>query len=54
MPGEKWKRSLQSPKQYEAVKKQLMADGMSEAEAKTRAAKISNAKTAGHTVKKKG
>ncbi len=44
MPGKK-DRSLQNPKQYEALKKQ----GFSKASA----AKISNAQTPGHTVKRK-
>ena len=43
MPGEKWKRSLKNPDQYEAIKKNLVREGVPEQEAKTRAAKISNA-----------
>ena len=52
MPGKK-DRSLQNPAQYEAVKKSMVAKGVPTAEAKTRAAKISNAATPGHTVKRK-
>lgn len=44
MPGKKY-RSIQNPKQYEALKRK----GFS----KTSAAKISNAKTKGHKVKKR-
>lgn len=43
MPGKKYD-SLQNPKQYEALKKA--------GHSKESAAKISNAKTPGHTVKK--
>lgn len=41
MPGKEWKRSLQNPRQYEALRNK----GFS----KTSAAKISNAQTPGHT-----
>jgi hypothetical protein len=44
MPGKRY-ASIQNPKQYEALKKK----GMS----KESAARISNAATPGHTVKKK-
>ena len=44
MPGKK-DASLQNPKQYEALKR--------EGYSKESAAKISNAKTPGHTVKKR-
>lgn len=43
MPGEKWKRSLQNPRQYEALRRK----GMS----KRSAARVSNARTPGHRVK---
>ncbi len=45
MPGKKY-ASIQNPKQYEALK----AKGYS----KTSAAKISNARTSGHTVTRSG
>jgi hypothetical protein len=45
MPGKKY-ASLQNPKQYEKLKEK----GFS----KEQAARISNAQTPGHTVKKKG
>ena len=44
MPGTKWKRSLQNPEMYEALRKKGYD--------KRKAARISNAKTAGHKVKK--
>jgi len=47
MPGSKWKRSLQNPKQYEAIRREN--PGMSKASA----ARISNAATPGHKVKKR-
>jgi hypothetical protein len=44
MPGGKGPGpSIKRPKQYESIKKKLMAEGLSETEAQTRAAKISNA-----------
>lgn len=43
MPGTRWKRSLKNPRQYEALRKR----GFS----KTSAARISNARTKGRTVK---
>lgn len=46
MPGTKWKRSLQSPEMYEALRKK----GYSQESA----ARISNAKAPGHTVVKGG
>jgi hypothetical protein len=43
MPGGKGPGpSIKHAKQYEGIKKKLLAEGMSEQEAKTRAAKISN------------
>lgn len=44
MPGTKWKKSLQNPEQYEALRKK--------GHSKESAARISNAKTPGHKVKK--
>jgi hypothetical protein len=44
MPGTEWKRSLQNPQQYAALKKAGFD--------KTAAARISNAKTAGNKVVK--
>jgi hypothetical protein len=44
MPGKKWKRSLKRPEQYEAIKEKLIAGGASEGDAKTKAARFSNAK----------
>lgn len=43
MPGTAWKRSLKRPDQYEAVKKGLIREGVPEQEAKTKAARITNA-----------
>lgn len=52
MPGKK-NRSLQNPKAYEAIKEKLRDEGVGEKEAKTRAAKISNAQAPGHKVRRR-
>jgi hypothetical protein len=44
VPGDKWKRSLKNPAQYESIKADLLEDGLPLKEAKTRAARISNAR----------
>jgi hypothetical protein len=45
MPGEKWKKSLQNPAQYEALRRKGMT--------KEEAARTSNAQSPGHKVPKR-
>lgn len=54
MPGTAWKRSLHHPEAYEAVKKKMMKDRhMTEDEAQTMAAKVTNAESFGKKKKDK-